>query len=67
MNEPLLQMEERHIAQLERQIRRQEKIIEELERDGHRKTAETARGLLTTYRNSLRLALEHAELLKKQQ
>jgi hypothetical protein len=46
MNEALLQMGERHIAQ----IKRQEEIIEELERDGHRRTAETARGLLMTSR-----------------
>ena len=31
MNEALLEMEERHIAQLERQIARQEKIIEDLQ------------------------------------
>ena len=66
MNEVLLDMAERHIAQLERQIARQEQIIEELERDSHRRTAATARMLLTTFRNSLRLAREHAELLKDQ-
>jgi hypothetical protein len=58
MNEVLLDMAERHIAQLERQIARQEEIVEELERDGHRRTAKTAPILLTTFRNSLRLARE---------
>ena len=43
MNEALLQMEERYIAQLERPIARQEEIIEELVRDSHQRTAETAR------------------------
>ena len=66
MNEVLLEMEQRHIAQLERQIARQEQIIEELERDGHRRTAETARVLLTTLQTSLLLAREHAERLKDQ-
>jgi hypothetical protein len=66
MNEELLQREERHIAQLQRQIARQEEIIKGLERDGHRRTAETARGLPTTLQNRLRLAQEHAERLKGQ-
>ena len=61
MNEALLQMEERYIAQLERPIARQEEIIEELVRDSHQRTAETARVLLTTFQNSLRLAREHAD------
>jgi hypothetical protein len=41
MNDVLLEIEERRIAQLERQIARQEEIIEEMVRDGHRRTAET--------------------------
>jgi hypothetical protein len=60
----VLEMEERHIAQLGREIARQEEIIRGLERDGHRRTAETAWGLLKTLQNSLRLAREHVEILK---
>ena len=67
MNEALLEMEERHIAQLERKIARQETILEDLQRDRLQRTAETARTLLTTLQTSLRLAREHAERLKRQQ
>ena len=66
MNDVLLEIEERRIAQLERQIAGQEEIIEEMVRNGHRRTAETARTLLTTL-TSLRLTREHAKRLKGQQ
>ena len=67
MNDVLLEIEERRIAQLERQIAGQEEIIEEMVRNGHRSTAETARTLLTTLQTSLRLTREHAKRLKGQQ
>jgi hypothetical protein len=67
MNDVLLEMEELYIAQLERQIARQEEIINKLARNGHQGTAKTARALLTTFQNSLRMAREHLELLKGQQ
>ncbi|MFZ0017863.1 MAG: hypothetical protein WAL10_11045 [Acetobacteraceae bacterium] len=37
MNDVFLELEERRVAQLERQIARQEKIIEEMVRDGQSK------------------------------
>jgi hypothetical protein len=60
-------MAERHVAQLKRQISRQEAILEGLVRDKHQRTAEAARTVLTTLQTSLWLAREHAERLRGQE
>jgi hypothetical protein len=55
------QMAERHVREGEKRVARQEALVAELDRDGHGDAAARARDLLTTLRQSLQLAREHAE------
>jgi len=61
LGESPLQQAERHVRQAEATIARQERIIAELEQDGHREQAELARQLLQTMQSVLMVAREHAD------
>ncbi len=53
---------ERHVAEAERRIARQRKLIEQLERDKHTVAADHGRKVLVVLQDSLRLARVHLEL-----
>ncbi len=59
--ETLLQLAQRHVLEGEDRIARQRTLIETMERDHHLETAATARGILATMEESLRLAKQHLE------
>ena len=60
--EDLLAMCERHVAEGEARVARQQEIIAEMERDGHTETAARARNLLATFCDTLALARHHLEI-----
>ena len=55
---------EQNIAEFKQRISDQEAVVVELERDGH--STKVAQSLLRQFRESLRLAHEHRELLLKE-
>jgi len=55
---------EQHISEFKQRISAQEALVAELERDGH--PTKVAQSLLRQFRESLRLAHEHRELLLKE-
>ena len=63
MSEAPLEMEERHIAQFETLITKQELRISELERRGRTEAAERARVVLATMRALLQSAWAHRDRL----
>jgi len=63
VSETPLEMEERHIVQLERMISKQELRLSELERTGYADAAERARDLLASTRSILQLAWKRRERL----
>ena len=64
--EDRLSVARRHVAEAERHVADQMRILYELERDGHWQLAAQARALLTTLENSLRLAREDVARIEKQ-
>jgi hypothetical protein len=50
---------ERHVRQAEAFVHRQERIVAEMDRDGHPEAAARGRQVLATLRRSLELAREH--------
>jgi hypothetical protein len=54
-----LQQAERHVRQAEAFVSRQERIIAEMDRDGHPEAAARGRAVLETLQRSLELAREH--------
>ena len=67
MNDVFLELEERRVAQLERQIARQEKIIEEMVRDGQSKDRRNDPHASDDAPDQPATGAEHAERLKGQQ
>jgi hypothetical protein len=59
--ETLLAKTERHVAQGEQRIARQQALIEDLEREHHREAAARERTVLATMESSLRQMREHLE------
>ena len=57
-SETPLEMEERHIAQFEMLVTKQELLLIELERDGHVQAAALVRDRLATIEELLRIAWE---------
>jgi hypothetical protein len=63
MSETPLEMEERHIAQFERLITKQESLLSELDRNGHAEAARRARDVLAEMQVLLRFAWERRDRL----
>jgi hypothetical protein len=61
-NEAPLEMAERHVAEAERHIERQRKLLEELIRDKHERMLGHARKVLEVLEQSLKLARVHRDL-----
>jgi hypothetical protein len=64
--EDRLSMAQRHVAEGEDRIARQEVLIAKLDRHGHAELTVEARALLTTLQTSLRLVREHLSLIESE-
>jgi hypothetical protein len=61
-----LQLAEKHVDEGEQHLRDQRRIVDELERDGHAKSAEKARELLATMEQTQALHLADRDRLRAQ-
>ncbi len=59
--ETMLELAQRHVLEGEDRVARQRAVIATMERDHHAETAATAREVLATLEESLRLAKQHLE------